>query len=125
MTNKLRFRHLKKRGIVDSWAQLRNLVEKHNFPRGKMLSPNCRVWDEEDELEPWLESRPVEGPELRGAALARQGRPRKAQVALMENVAPVEAPLTPPPPVKTPARPSRYPRSTAVRRRRDLPEPVD
>jgi hypothetical protein len=70
MTNKLRFRDLQNRQIVDSWAQLRNLIEKYGFPPGHMLGPNTRAWDEEDEIEPWLQSRPTAGPEPRGAAKA-------------------------------------------------------
>jgi len=50
----LRFRDLKERGIIDSWAQLDNLIKKYGFPPGRMLSPNVRAWDEEEELEPWL-----------------------------------------------------------------------
>jgi hypothetical protein len=76
---KLRFRDLQERGIVSSWAQLRNLIGKYGFPPGHMLSPNCCVWDEEDEVEPWLASRPTAGPPPRGAAKAGRGRPRKAE----------------------------------------------
>jgi hypothetical protein len=86
MTKKLRYRDLKERGIVDSWAQLANLIRKCGFPAGRMLSPNCRIWDEQDEIEPWLASRPVEGPEPRGAAKGRRGRPRK--IAAAETAAP-------------------------------------
>jgi hypothetical protein len=75
MTKKLRFHDLQKRQIVNSWAQLSNLIKKHNFPPGHMLGPNTRVWDEEDEIEPWFASRPVAGPQPRGAA---KGRQRKA-----------------------------------------------
>lgn len=71
----LRFRDLKERGIIDSWAQLDNLIKKYGFPPGRMLSPNVRAWDEEEELEPWLASRPAPGPPPRGAAK------RKAEAA--------------------------------------------
>ena len=37
MSKWLRFRDLKARQIVDSWPQLRNLIEKYDFPRGRML----------------------------------------------------------------------------------------
>jgi hypothetical protein len=74
----VRFAWLKRHGIVDSWPQLKNLREKYKFPVGRMLSPNVRAWDLENEIEPWLASLPVEGPPLRGAAKARRGRPRKA-----------------------------------------------
>jgi hypothetical protein len=76
----LRFRDLKERGIVDSWAQLDNLIKKYGFSPGRMLSPNVRVWDEEKEIEPWLASRPVAGngnPVPRGAAKTGKGRPPK------------------------------------------------
>jgi hypothetical protein len=72
-----RFRDLKERGIVDSWAQLDNLIKKCGFPPGRMLSPNTRVWDEENEIEPWFASRPTEGPPPRGAAKVAKGRPPK------------------------------------------------
>jgi predicted DNA-binding transcriptional regulator AlpA len=73
----IRFYDLKKRGIVKSWAQLDNLIEKYDFPPGRMLSPNTRAWDEEEEIEPWLASRPTEGPAPRGAAKAAKGRSPK------------------------------------------------
>ena len=74
----LRFRDLKERRIVNSWPQLRHLIEKHGFPPGRMFGPNTRAWDEETEIEPWLENRPTAGPPRRGAAKVGKGRPRKA-----------------------------------------------
>ena len=71
----LRFSDLQARNIVKSWPQLKNLIEKYGFPRGRMLSPNVRAWSEEEEVEPWLKSRPVAGPEPRGAA--KRNRTRK------------------------------------------------
>ena len=44
-----------------------------------MLGPATRVWDLEEEIEPWLASRPVDRPPPRGAAKARKGRPRKVK----------------------------------------------
>ena len=76
-TRFVRFRDLKARGIVNNWAQLDNLIEKYDFPPGRMLSPNTRAWDEEEEVEPWLASRPTEGPAPRGAAKAAEGRSPK------------------------------------------------
>jgi predicted DNA-binding transcriptional regulator AlpA len=78
MTKWLRFPDLKARNIVKSWAQLRRLTEKYEFPRGRMLSPNVRAWTD-DEIDEWLESRPVEGPPPRGAAKVRRDRARKAE----------------------------------------------
>lgn len=56
----IRFADLKARGFVDSWPQLKRLVEKHNFPPGRQLSDNTRVWWE-DEPDEWLATRPLAG----------------------------------------------------------------
>jgi hypothetical protein len=42
-----------------------------------MIGPNTRAWTEE-EIDAWYRSRPVEGPEPRGAAKAKRDRARKA-----------------------------------------------
>jgi hypothetical protein len=86
-----RFADLKASGLVGNWAQLRNLIRDHNFPPGRMLSPNVRAWSDA-EIDHWLASRPQAGPgsapPLRGRAKARveqdqQGlrfsRPRRAE----------------------------------------------
>jgi hypothetical protein len=67
MIQLLRFRDLKARGVVNSWPQLKRLQRLCGFPLGRMLSPNIRAWTEE-EVDAWLASRPIEGPEPRGAA---------------------------------------------------------
>jgi predicted DNA-binding transcriptional regulator AlpA len=85
MTTLLRFPDLQERGIARSWAQLKNLQRRYGFPVGRMLSANSRVWTEQ-EVDEWLVDRPVEGPELRGAAKGRRGRPRK--IAAAETAAP-------------------------------------
>ena len=69
----LRLRNLKERGIVLSWPQLKRLQELHGFPLGRLLSPNVRVWTEE-EIDAYIASRPVTGGELRGAAKAKHER---------------------------------------------------
>ncbi|WP_202349998.1 helix-turn-helix transcriptional regulator [Mesorhizobium sp. 113-1-2] len=53
-----RFNDLKADKVVGNWPQLKRLVEKHNFPPGRMLGDNTRVWFE-DEVDEWLESRPL------------------------------------------------------------------
>ena len=78
MEKLFRFADLRERGVVDSWSQLRRLMERHGFPRGRMLSPNQRTWTE-GEVNSWYRSRPVEGPEPRGAA--KRNRARKADSA--------------------------------------------
>lgn len=60
-THLLRFRHLKERGIVENWPQLRRLVAKYGFPPGKYIGPNTRIWTEE-EMEAYLASRPTTKP---------------------------------------------------------------
>ena len=67
MIKLLRFADLRERGVVDSWAQLRRLMDHYGFPQGRMLSPNQRTWDEA-EIDAWYAARPIEGPEPRGAA---------------------------------------------------------
>jgi hypothetical protein len=73
----LRFRDLQARNIVQSWTQLKRLIDLYGFPPGRMISPNIRVW-REDEIDAHLESCPVEGPEPRGAAKQKRDRRRKA-----------------------------------------------
>ncbi|MER9167340.1 AlpA family phage regulatory protein [Mesorhizobium australicum] len=59
MTSKLlRFVDLAERGIVKNWPQLRRLVDKNDFPPGRMLGENSRFWTE-PEIEAWLASRPL------------------------------------------------------------------
>jgi predicted DNA-binding transcriptional regulator AlpA len=74
MTTLLRFRDLKERGIVNSWPQLRRMIDLHEFPAGRLLSPNIRAWTGA-EIDDWIASRPsrpVAGSSpLRGAAKAR------------------------------------------------------
>jgi hypothetical protein len=73
----LRFRDLQARNIVQSWTQLKRLIELYGFPPGYMISPNARGWPE-NQIDEYLKSRPVEGPEPRGAAKQRRDRRRKA-----------------------------------------------
>lgn len=58
MTRLLRFRDLKERQIVQSWPQLRRMVQRYGFPPGLLLGPNTRAW-REDEVEHWLVARPT------------------------------------------------------------------
>jgi hypothetical protein len=76
-----RFRDLKARGIVQSWAQLKRLVEIYGFPPGKMISGNCRVWAEED-IDAYYKSRPVEGPAPRGIAKVKQDERARRNAAI-------------------------------------------
>jgi hypothetical protein len=53
----LRFSDLKERNIVNNWVTLRNWIDNENFPPGKMVGPNTRIWSEPD-VAAWLDSRP-------------------------------------------------------------------
>jgi predicted DNA-binding transcriptional regulator AlpA len=75
MIRLLRFRDLQARGIINSWPMLRRRIEFDGFPRGFMAGPNTRRW-REDEVEAWIESRPVAGPAPRGIAKANRERAR-------------------------------------------------
>ena len=59
----LRFKNLKQRRIVENWPQLKRLVERHNFPPGRLLGLNTRVWAE-DEIDRWLDARPTAREEI-------------------------------------------------------------
>jgi predicted DNA-binding transcriptional regulator AlpA len=80
----LRYRHLKACGLVNSWVQLGRLIKNEQFPPGRMISPNIRTWTEE-EISDWYRSRPVEGPEPRGAA--KRNRARKADSSTASTTA--------------------------------------
>jgi predicted DNA-binding transcriptional regulator AlpA len=53
----LRFRDLKRIGLIENWPTLRRRIESQGFPPGKLLGPNTRVWTE-GEVEAWFVSRP-------------------------------------------------------------------
>ena len=54
-----RFADLRDAHIVENWQQLKKLQEKENFPLGRLLGPNSRVWTVR-EIKQWLANRPVE-----------------------------------------------------------------
>jgi predicted DNA-binding transcriptional regulator AlpA len=55
----LRFSDLKDRKIVTNHVTLKRWIEREDFPPGRMLGPNTRVWCE-SEIDAWLESRPTQ-----------------------------------------------------------------
>ena len=77
MPSRLRFADLKARRIVNNRATLSNWQKKYGFPLGQLTSPNCRTWDEETEINPWLASRPTALKQTPKGDWKR-GRPRKA-----------------------------------------------
>ena len=81
-----RYRDLKARGVVNSRAMLKLMIDKYGFPEGKMLSPNCRTWTEAEVLA-YYAARPSECKDTRPsmnkhpwdwhAPRGRRGRPPK------------------------------------------------
>jgi predicted DNA-binding transcriptional regulator AlpA len=72
----LRFADLQAARIVESRAQLKNLIEREGFPAGLKLGANTRAWPER-EVEKWLATRGDYPQAPRGVAR----RPRKADPA--------------------------------------------
>jgi hypothetical protein len=84
MTRLYRFADLQERRIVNSWPQLKRLQTLHDFPLGRMLSPNTRVWTE-DEIDAYIASRPAENLQpLKGAPRIRHERRKAAQSSAEE-----------------------------------------
>ena len=54
----LRYADLQRRNVVKNWQTLSNWIEKENFPPGRLIGPNTRVWTEEEVTE-WISSRPT------------------------------------------------------------------
>jgi hypothetical protein len=48
-----RFRHLKQAGVVSNRQTLSRWIATNNFPPGKLIGPNCRVWLRAD-VEHWM-----------------------------------------------------------------------
>jgi hypothetical protein len=55
----LRFTDLQRLNVAKTWAGLRHLQVHENFPLGKLLGPQTRVWTA-GEVNTWLDSRPTE-----------------------------------------------------------------
>jgi predicted DNA-binding transcriptional regulator AlpA len=71
----LRYRDLEAKAVVASWATLKNLIEQHGFPPGRLIGAS-RVWTE-DEVDAWFASRPTVNPDApRGCAKKGYDGPR-------------------------------------------------
>jgi predicted DNA-binding transcriptional regulator AlpA len=57
MHRRLRFNDLVALGLVNNRATLANWIRDRGFPRGQLIGPNFRVWNE-NEVQRWLEQRP-------------------------------------------------------------------
>jgi len=71
----LRYADFERDGLFKSRQQLQNAIKYLNFPLGRLITPNVRAWHKEKEVEPWLETRPVEPKPTPKSP----GRPRKSQ----------------------------------------------
>jgi hypothetical protein len=70
LPQQLRFSDLKARGVVTNWVTLANWIQREDFPPGRLVGPNTRLWNEPDVVA-WLASRPVKtkpAPKRRGVA---------------------------------------------------------
>src|SRR5262245_25408641 len=56
----LRFKDLTRVGI-NNWPTLKRRIQQDNFPPGRYVGENTRVWTEE-EVAAWFDSRPKAGP---------------------------------------------------------------
>ena len=70
----LRYTDLERDGLFKSRQQLKNAIDHLSFPPGRLISPNVRAWHKETEVDPWLDSRPVEPKPTPKSP----GRPRKS-----------------------------------------------
>jgi predicted DNA-binding transcriptional regulator AlpA len=55
----LRYPDLVELGIVRSRMTLKRLVDEHQFPSGRLITPNSRAWTD-DEVSAWIANRPTE-----------------------------------------------------------------
>ena len=75
VSNQLRFRDLKARGVISSWATLGEWIANEGFPPGRLVA-NTRLWDE-SEVAAWLQTPPTDRKLV--PVGNRRGRPRKAE----------------------------------------------
>jgi predicted DNA-binding transcriptional regulator AlpA len=80
MRTYLRYSELKARGVVKNRTQLKHMIDSYGFPRGRLLSPNVRVWTD-TEVDEYIDSRPIEPKPVPKSTGRPKGRPRKANHA--------------------------------------------
>jgi predicted DNA-binding transcriptional regulator AlpA len=76
----LRFKDLRRLGVVSSWAQLKFMQKKYGFPAGLLLGANSRAW-RASEIEQWLASCPVEPSQHVLERVEKSKRARQAAAA--------------------------------------------
>ena len=75
----LRFKDLRRLGVVSSWPQLRYMVQNYGFPAGFLLGANTRAWRATD-IENWLAERPTEPSPHAMERAEKSKRARQARV---------------------------------------------
>jgi predicted DNA-binding transcriptional regulator AlpA len=84
LTRQLRYRDLEERGLFNNRVTLALWIRDHGFPRGRLVGPNTRLWDEAD-VAAWLANRPTEAkpaPKLKpGSQRGRHKAAAKREVA--------------------------------------------
>jgi ATP-dependent 26S proteasome regulatory subunit len=87
-----RYRDLKQRGVVNNRPQLKKLIDEYGFPPGKLLSPNTRVWTDQEIFDYYAgcpsERKPapvVTNPPSKWKG--QRGRPRKAEATRKQDAA--------------------------------------
>jgi hypothetical protein len=78
MGEKVRFADFKARGLFKNRQTLDNWIRKYGFPPGRLAGPNTRIWDLEEEVEPYLANRPTARKPTPKPKRPR-GRPRKTE----------------------------------------------
>jgi hypothetical protein len=58
----VRFRYLQEQGIFNDRVALARAIDHYDFPKPMALGDNTLAWDLENEVEPWLKSRPRRTP---------------------------------------------------------------
>jgi predicted DNA-binding transcriptional regulator AlpA len=78
LSQRLRYRDLVERGIVNNRPTLANWIRDRGFPPGQLTGPNSRTWGE-DEVQEYLASRPIKPKATHPLKPgSRRGRPRKS-----------------------------------------------
>ena len=76
----VRYEDLHRANIVNSWPQLKNLIQKRGFPAGQMIGAHTRAWRLDHVLQ-WLDAQPTANVNAR----LRHGRAIKETTKEMET----------------------------------------
>jgi predicted DNA-binding transcriptional regulator AlpA len=80
----LRFKDLQERGIAMTHQAVRHMQIHENFPMGRLLGPNSRVWTVA-EVNEWLASRPTEQSRQTKEKTKKSVEARKTARQLLES----------------------------------------